>query len=124
MHNLLCLLGVFSLLEIVSVADERLLAKQEYDGGDIQDYTKDEIGDFPCYFFDGEQLFDLRALRNFELDWYVKTKHGDMIYFNLCKLVEKKCGNKYADNFAIIDKDGTCTELTDGNISATLAEPS
>jgi hypothetical protein len=65
------LLGVSTLLAGVSFADYRFLTKQEYDGGDIQDYSKDEIGDFPCYFFDGEQLFDMRALRNFELDWYV-----------------------------------------------------
>jgi hypothetical protein len=43
-----------------------------------------------------------------------------MIYFNFCKLVEQSCSNKLKDNFAVFEKDGKCSELTDGNISATL----
>ena len=54
----------------------------------------------------------------------MQTKKGDMVYFNLCKLVQKGCGNRYSDNFAMLDKDGTCTELTDGNIGASLSVPS
>ena len=45
------LLGVLALI-VSTLADDKFLAK--HDGGDIQDYSKDEIGDFPCYFFDGE----------------------------------------------------------------------
>ena len=28
--------------------------KPEYGDGDIEMYDKDEIGDYPCYFYDGE----------------------------------------------------------------------
>lgn len=46
-----------------------------------------------------------------------------MIYFNLCKLVSQPCNNKYKDTFAIESKDGQCTELTDGKVSASLIDP-
>ena len=73
--------------DVTDSASSGKFLKPEYGDDDIEMYSKDEIGDYPCYFYDGEQLFDLRPLRNFEDDWFVQARDGSMIYFNLCKLV-------------------------------------
>lgn len=88
-----------------------------------EEYSREEIGEFPCQFFDGEALYDLKGLSSYEEDFYVTLPTGDTVYFNPCRLTTPSCPNDVGDTFAVIEHDGHCTPLTDGHVEGTLVLP-
>lgn len=83
---------------------------------DIQSYQGDDVTDYPCVYLDSNGLYDFEDLRKLQLDYEVSSDFTDpeskTLTFNFCKLTPG-CGSQ--NTFASVEKEGVCTELTDGN---------